>query len=77
SKLTGTNREYIEKHIPHLSQLITDNLSEVIRESEVLVVSHDHTDLRKVLKAHNKKIVIDLVRMSAYWLWKNYEGICW
>ncbi|UCF70154.1 MAG: UDP-glucose/GDP-mannose dehydrogenase family protein [candidate division WOR-3 bacterium] len=77
SKLTGTNRAYIEKHIPHLSQLITDNLSEVIRESEVLVVSHDHGDLRKVLKAHTKKIVVDLVRISGYWLWKNYEGICW
>jgi GDP-mannose 6-dehydrogenase len=77
SKLTGTNKAYIEKHIPHLSDLITDDLSEVVRASDVLVVSHDHRELREALRGYTEKIVIDLVRISGDWSMQNYEGICW
>ncbi|HVG40533.1 MAG TPA: nucleotide sugar dehydrogenase, partial [Chitinophagaceae bacterium] len=37
SKLTGTNKEYIDRHIPHLSKLMVNHLDELIDNSDVIV----------------------------------------
>jgi GDP-mannose 6-dehydrogenase len=37
--LIGSNKEFIEKEIPHLANLMTDDIHRVIKESSVLVVS--------------------------------------
>ena len=38
-QLIGSNKEFIEKEIPHLAELMTDDIYRVIKESSVLVVS--------------------------------------
>ena len=45
SNLTGTNKAYIEQHLPHLAELITDDLDHVVKRSDVLVISHNYEDL--------------------------------
>jgi GDP-mannose 6-dehydrogenase len=77
SHLTGTNKAYIDQHIPHLSELIVKDLDELVSVSDVIVVSHNYTTLRDVLKKYPEKIVIDFVKAFEGSDYKNYEGICW
>lgn len=78
SEITGTNRDYIESKIPHLQRYITNNLEEVINNSEVIVVANKEKEFKDILDKMEGKIVLDLVRM-----WKDinydgiYEGLSW
>lgn len=80
SKIFGANKEYIEKEIPHISGLVSDNLGDVIQESEVLVIAKSFgkfsTDIQPYLQ---DKVILDLVRVSADLKEMNpgNEGICW
>lgn len=76
SKLTGTNKDYIEKHLPHLSDLITDKLEKVIENSEVLVITHKIDGVEKFIDKYPEKHFIDLVRITDT-SYENYDGICW
>jgi len=77
SKLTGTNKAYIEKRIPHLAELITDDLNYVVDKSDVLVVSHNYSELSRFTDALSNKMIIDLVKIKENHSFRNYEGICW
>lgn len=76
SKLTGTNKDFIESHIPHLSDLITDNLTEVIEKSEAIVIAHHIPGIGGYISEYPDKYFIDLVRIGDK-KYNNYEGICW
>ena len=77
SRISGTNKEYIEKHIPHLSRLITDDFDYVVSNSELLVVTHNYDKFRNLHIRYPNKVVIDLFRISEKQSGGNYEGICW
>jgi len=76
SKLTGTNKDYIDKHIQHLSLLITDDLERVVSQSEILVFSHKIANAERLISNNQDKIFIDLARVIDK-KFDNYEGICW
>jgi GDP-mannose 6-dehydrogenase len=79
-RLIGSNREYIERTIPHIGSLLENDLEQILRDAEVVVIGTRGVE-RKLLQAHLRPdhVVIDLVnvektrRPSA----GNYEGICW
>ena len=77
SKLTGTNRQYIEEHISHLSDLITDDLSIVVGGSELIVIGHREPEFQNIDKKYPTKTFVDLVRIREGTSSNNYEGICW
>lgn len=77
SNITGTNKSYIDKHIPHISNIITDNLESVIDASDVLVITQKNIEFENIHKSYPEKQVIDLVRMNYNVTSKNYDGICW
>lgn len=80
AKLFGANKAYIEKEIPHISNLISPDLEQVIQEAEVVVVCKPEEEFRKALKPFmGQKIILDLARISpdVSDLPENYEGICW
>jgi UDP-N-acetyl-D-mannosaminuronate dehydrogenase len=61
SMITGTNREYIERHIPHLSSRIVHTLDELIEHSEVLLITRDGEKLLDRLAAVEKRPgIVDL-----------------
>ncbi|HKD03137.1 MAG TPA: UDP-glucose/GDP-mannose dehydrogenase family protein [Terriglobales bacterium] len=79
-RLIGSNRQYIEEVIPHIGSLLSPNLDEVVKSSEVVIIGTrgvDREALRRALQPSHS--VIDLVNLekarrvpSA-----SYEGICW
>ncbi len=61
ARLTGTNREYIEEHIPHLSSRLVRNTDELIRHSELLVATRDAEALLGRMAELGKRLpVVDL-----------------
>lgn len=78
SELTGTNKDFIMAKIPHLQHFVSDNLEEVCRESDVLVVTNKEKEFASVMEQYPNKIIVDLVRQ-----WRDveynghYEGLSW
>lgn len=77
SKLTGTNKQYIDEHIAHLSELITDDLGKVVEQSELIVIAHKEPEFECINTRYPDKTFIDLVKIKEGRSHNNYEGICW
>ena len=81
AKVFGSNKKYIERVIPHISSLMKESVSEVIKRSEVIVVTKTTEEVGKVItRLKGNKIIIDLAKLNiAQGKRKNgeYEGICW
>lgn len=77
TKITGTNRAYIEAHIPHLSDLISNDLEAVLEDSDVVVVNQKNKAFEAISLHHPEKIIIDLVRVNMEHANGTYNGICW
>src|SRR5207253_4962131 len=58
SMITGTNRDYIEKHIPHLSSRIVHSLDELIEHAEILLITRDSDQLLDRVVAAGKRPTI-------------------
>ena len=77
SKLSGTNKAYIDQHIPHLSELISDDLEKVVSNSEVIIIAHNEPEFSEYIDKNPNKHFIDLVKIKDRGKEGNYEGICW
>jgi GDP-mannose 6-dehydrogenase len=78
SRLTGANREYIERRIPHLSALLTDTVQEVIDHAEVCVVGAGAREALKALDARDDLFIVDLVRPGVSSDDRDrYVGLAW
>jgi GDP-mannose 6-dehydrogenase len=80
AKLHGANRAYIEHEIPHISQLMSESIEEVITQSDVVVLgskSEGDSNISEMLREDHK--VIDLVRIKSgrEKFNGNYQGIGW
>ena len=75
----GANKFYIEKHIPHIAELMCSTKEEVISESEVIVIGNKSEEFKGILtKVNFQKIIFDLVRIDpAYKTERNYIGLSW
>jgi GDP-mannose 6-dehydrogenase len=78
SRLTGANREYIERRIPHVSALLTDTIQEVIDHAEVCVVGAGAREALKALERRSDLFIVDLVRpgLSSDGR-ERYVGLAW
>jgi GDP-mannose 6-dehydrogenase len=79
ARLFGANKEYIEREIPHISQLMRGNVEEVLKDSELLVIGNKAEEFRGLeSRLSDGQMVIDLVRIlqnpSGV---SSYQGICW
>src|SRR6185369_1565111 len=77
SKLMGKNKEYIEIHIPHLTEFIKDNIEEVCESAEVIIIGNKSTEFKAVFDLVTpSQIIIDLVRLDEKKISSdNYVGI--
>jgi GDP-mannose 6-dehydrogenase len=79
ARLFGANKEYIEREIPHISQLMRGSLEEVLEDAEVVVVGNKAEEFRAVeSRLRAGQTVVDLVRLfDGRTSGPGYEGICW
>ncbi len=80
SQLIGANRRYIEQTIPHIASLMCNDLEEVVRHGEVLVVGKRYPQFAQLVASLDQgKIIVDLVRIlhDPTGLRCQYHGICW
>jgi len=78
ARLTGTNKEFIDSRIPHLSSLLVSDPSQLIKDCDVIVVNNKEPEFSRLLAGVNNKTIIDFVRMDEIAVSKNnYVGINW
>lgn len=79
ARLFGANKEYIEREIPHISELMRPELDSVMNASDVIVIgnkSEEFLAIKDLLR--NDQIVIDLVRLfDTRPPSGSYTGIAW
>lgn len=64
ARLTGSNKEFIEKQIPHIASLLVPSAEQLVRGSEVLVIGNRNPEYRPVIESFGAgKILVDLVRL--------------
>jgi GDP-mannose 6-dehydrogenase len=80
ARLTGANRRFIEREIPHIASLLCDTLDQALAWGEVVVVGNQAEEFSQLNgRLHNEQFVVDLVRAvdpSAVGP-GHYWGICW
>jgi len=76
--LTGTNKDYIDSRIPHLSNLLVNDPGELVNDSDVVIVNTKELEFLKMVQGIDNKLIIDFVRLDESLLTKNnYIGINW
>jgi len=80
AKLMGANREYIESQIPHIGELLSNDLGEVLDGAKVAVVGNGKGADVELLKRWAKdNVLLDLQRVGDELraVSSKYDGICW
>jgi GDP-mannose 6-dehydrogenase len=76
--LTGTNKEFIDSRIPHLSSLLISDPKQLINDCDVLIINTKESEFIPLVSDINNKIIIDFVRLNEAMILKsNYIGINW
>ncbi|MDT4995190.1 MAG: GDP-mannose 6-dehydrogenase [Actinoplanes sp.] len=80
SRLVGANRDYIEGRLPHLGDLLSNSVDEVLEHAEVCVVGCTEPAVLAALATPGDRIVVDLVRLpdaEARRAIVGYQGLGW
>ena len=78
SKLMGKNKEFIFSKLPHINEILKEDIKSFLDEIELLVIINKDKYLNDLRKYVNKElIIIDFVGTDLNELVSDYEGICW
>lgn len=78
ARLAGANKEYIEREIPHISQLMRKSVAEVVDNVDVIIIGNKGEEFKQIdSQVGGDKVVIDLVRLFDKTSSDSYQGICW
>ncbi len=79
AQLTGANLSFIQAHIPHLSNLLTNDLAQVVEFAETLVVCTSDWGGQAIPSLRPDQVLIDVVRLKPEALPRGgvYQGLCW
>jgi GDP-mannose 6-dehydrogenase len=79
ARLTGANKAYIEREIPHIARLMRPTIDDVLSDAELVVVANRDPEFFDVPdRLAVGTILVDLVRLPERGaLNGNYYGICW
>jgi GDP-mannose 6-dehydrogenase len=74
----GANRDYINGKIPHISSLLAENETELLDNSEVLVIGNKDKSFQAMLESWPAdKQLVDLAGFMTNTSEVNKQGICW
>ena len=80
ASLLGANRSFIEKHLPHIGQMMRAEMKDVIDESEVLVIGLSGQAVADTLASlvRPDQLLLDLVNLpNREAIPAKVEGLCW
>jgi len=78
ARLFGANKDYIEREIPHISELMRPSIDAVVADVDVVVIGSKAAEFRQVKdKMKANQVLIDLVRIFDDHSNESYQGICW
>ena len=80
ANVIGANREYIEREIPHIWELMRPEIGDVLAESETVVIGNGSPEFRTIGdRLSDGQFVVDLARAfgSRTSDGRAYQGICW
>ena len=80
AKLLGANRSFIEKHLPHIGQMLQPEIEDVINSSDVLVVGLTGAAVSQKLASlcRPDQVVVDLVNLpNPSAIPAKVHGLCW
>jgi GDP-mannose 6-dehydrogenase len=81
SRLVGANRAYIGERLPHIGEVLVDDIGEVLEHGEVLIAGSRVAEVADALaRRESHQLVIDLVRLPDAEQLRgtaNYRGIGW
>jgi len=78
ARLVGSNREYIEREIPHIAKLMRGSIGEVLSTADTIVIGNKSEEFREIeSRLRPDQTVIDLVRLFDRPSGDGYQGICW
>lgn len=79
SRLTGTNKGFIESRIPHIARLLVNSFQNLVSSCDVLVIATKEKEFEELLEDINDKYMVDLVHLDNEIIQKktNYFGINW
>ena len=65
SRLTGANKSFLERELPHIATLMRDSLGEILAQSEVVVIGNASASFQTVPELlRDEQIFIDLVGIT-------------
>ena len=80
ARLTGANKEFIMREIPHLERLIVSNPVEAVTGSDIVVLCHaDSESVATIVNYYENQLIVDLQGLKELQdlSGAEYEGICW
>ncbi len=77
SKLIGSNRSYIEQHLPHISALLCTNIEEVLEHGRTIVLVHKVAEVLNYKTMLADRNIVDMIRIEELRGLNNYQGINW
>jgi GDP-mannose 6-dehydrogenase len=64
ARLTGTNKAFLEQHLPHVERLFHEDLAAVVAESEVLVIGSRDEAYRDIAgQLTERQVIVDVARL--------------
>ncbi len=80
SRLMGANREYIEGRLPHLGEVLSNSVDDVLDHSEVCVIGCLEPEVLRALADPGDRVIVDLVRLpdaDSRRTSGGYQGLGW
>lgn len=78
SRLVGKNKDYLFTHLPHIDNLLADDVDTFLNECELLIFTQKCSHILKKLNLINENAtIIDLVNIDQLKSFPKYEGLCW
>jgi GDP-mannose 6-dehydrogenase len=78
TEFLGANKDYMEKHLPHLGKLLVKNESDLLGDTEVVIFGHKTDQSESFAGSIPEECqVIDLVRFASILGRPNVSGLYW
>ena len=78
SLITGTNKEYINSKIPHLSNLLVEDPAKMVADSDVIIINTKEQEFSDLLQNAEDKVIIDFANLNeSIKKYPKYMGINW